>query len=165
MSTKSTLVAAGIVLLLLAASHYFTYKTAYNKGYDDCLNTLTQDSTKKTVDTVYIKGREVTVYIPYYAEAYTDTVQGAIVYKTQIDTSVVIEQDTVMHLTQDISLTEGIFEILSEIDIFPIERIVTVDKTTFRTVVKEVTVSEFPNTFLTGLISGLVLFIIMVVAL
>ena len=39
MSVSSTLWAIGIAIAVLIASNYFTYKTAYSKGYDDAVAT------------------------------------------------------------------------------------------------------------------------------
>ena len=164
MSTKSTLISAGIILLVFAVIFYFYGEHKYDTGYDDAVATLTQDST--AVDTVLtVEYDTVYIYFPYYAEAVIDTVNEAIRYSTQIDTSVVIDSVEVAHITQDIYFSEGMFEILSKIDIYPIEKIIEVTKTQFRTVVKEVTVSEFPNTWLTGFISGVISFLIMVLLL
>ena len=56
-----------------------------------------------------------------------------------------------MVLNQDISFTEGVFETLLKIDIRPVEKIITVTKTEYRTVIKEVPADPpFYNTFVFG---------------
>ena len=176
MSTKSTIIAVVLLAAGLFASHYFTYKTAYSTGYDAAVATLSVDST--AVDTVITKADTVFVIkFRHYVDAdvdsiswvdetgQTDSVLFDIVYSTQIDTSVVSGTDTVATLTQNISFSNGYFDIVTDIQIRPVEKLVEVTKTSFRTVLKEVTVSEFPNTWLTGFISGVISFLIMVLLL
>ncbi len=166
MSLKSTLVAAGVILLILAASHYFTYRAGYSDGSDDKEATLTQDSTVVTTDTVWAKADTVIRFEWLIVnEAEIDTIEDVITYSTHIDTTIIIDKDTVAVINQDISLTEGIFETLMKIDIRPVEKIINVIKTEFRTVVKEVRISSFPNTFLTGFISMVILVIGFLIAL
>ena len=141
MSTKSTLIAVGIIILMLIASFFTGRITCYRAGEDDTIANLTQDST--SVDTLTIvKYDTVYIKIHHYVRADVDTVSGAlnealngaINYSTNIDTSVVVDSVEVFHLKQSISFSEGMFEVLSKIDIYPIEKIVEVTKTVFRTV-------------------------------
>jgi hypothetical protein len=164
MSVKSTLIALGVVLIFIALGYFYGEKK-YDTGYDDAINSITLDSTVTTADTVYTKGREVTVYIPYYVKAIVDTVDESIIYSTELDTSVVIEQDTVVTLKQDISFSEGFFNILTDLVIKPIKETVTINTTQFQTVVKEIPVSQFPNTFLTGFASALIIAIVSLILL
>jgi len=157
-STKSTLIAIGIAIAVLIASNYYTYKTAYSKGYDDAVATLTTDSV--SVDTLTIvKYDTVYINIHHYIRADVDTVSGAlnealngaINYSTNIDTSVVIDKDTVVVLRQDISFSEGYFDIITDIQIRPVEKLVEVTKTVFRTVKVPVPADPaFYNTFWFG---------------
>ena len=164
MSWKSTLITVGVIILTFAVIGYFYGEHKYIRGYDDTVATLSQDSTEVIIDTFYIKGRETTVYIPYYAEAVIDTVDNTIIYSTQIDTSVVIDKDTIAVLTQDIVFSEGYFDILTNILIKPVEKLVKVTKTEFRTVIKEVEADPpFYNTWIAGFISGIVLFLSLVI--
>jgi len=187
MSTKSLLISVGIVAVLLIASHYFTYKVGYSNGTDDTIATLTQDSTTVTSDTTWNIRDSVVIKYKWARLVFADvdTVNESLVFSTQIDTSVVIAEDTVVVLRQDISFApsfitdgggnewtvytkddfKGYFDIITDIQIRPVEKLVEVTKTSFRTVVKEVTVSEFPNTWLTGFISGVISFLIMVLLL
>ena len=178
MSTKSLIVAGGIVLILLAVSNFITWRVTKNIVTDDVIATLTTDST--AVDTVLtVEYDTVYIYFPYYAEAQIDTVYESLVFSTQIDTSVVINEDTVVVLKQDISFapsfitdgggnewavyTKGDFKILTDLELRPVEKLVEVTKREFRTVPKEVPVSKFPNTFMTGFVSGLLIAIILLI--
>ena len=149
MSWKAGILAGGIILILLAGSNFVTYKLSYKSGYNDAVASIVIDSTVITADTVYAIADTVIRYEWLIVnEAETDTVDDVITYVTQIDTSVVIAQDTVVHLNQDISFSEGYFSILTDIQIKPIERFIEVTKTVFRTV--EVPVPADPpfyNTF------------------
>ncbi len=161
-------IAGGIlfVLILLAGSNFVTYKLSDKSGYDRAVATLTQDSTIVTADTVWAVTDTVIRYEwLIIKEADTDTVEDVITYSTHIDTAVVMGIDTVAVINQDISLTEGIFETLMNIEIRPVEKIINVIKTEFRTVVKEVRISSFPNTFLTGFISAIITIIAVALAL
>ena len=174
MSTKSLLISVGIVAVLLIASHYFTYKTAYSKGYDDAVATLTIDSTKTDTITV-VKYDTVYIKIHHYTRADVDTVHNvtgdALIYKMLVDTSVVIAEDTVVVLKQDISFApsfitdgggnewtvytkddfKGYFDIITDIQIRPVEKLIEVTKTVFRTVKVPVPADPpFYNTFWFG---------------
>ena len=150
MSVKSTLWAIGIAIAVLIASNYYTYKTAYSKGYDDAVATLTIDST--AVDTItVVKYDTVYINIHHYIRADVDTVNESLVFSTQIDTSVVVDADTMATLTQDISFSDGYFGIITDLFIRPTEKIVEVTKTVFRTVKVPVPADPaFYNTFWFG---------------
>ena len=164
MSTKSTLIAVGIIILMLIASFFTGRITCYRAGEDDTIANLTQDST--SVDTLTIvKYDTVYINIHHYIRADVDTVNESLVFSTQIDTSVVVDSVEVFHLKQSVSFSQGYFDIITDLQIRPVEKLIEVTKTSFRTVVKEVTVSEFPDTWLTGFISGVISFLIMVLLL
>ncbi|MFA9409468.1 MAG: hypothetical protein ACERKJ_11650, partial [Candidatus Dadabacteria bacterium] len=111
------IIAISITAVVLFASHFITYKVSYNKGYDDAVATLSIDSTVVVIDTFYVKADTVTKYEWLFVNvADVDSSKDALVYSTQLDTSIVMEDDTVATLKQDISFTEGIFKILSEIE-------------------------------------------------
>ena len=150
--------AAGIEALIFVVFGYFYGEHKYDEGGDDTRASIVTDSTVVvTTDTVWAVADTVIKYEWLIVnEAVIDTVNDAVTYSTRIDTAVVINKDTVAIINQDISLTEGIFETLMKIDIRPVEKIINVVKTEFRTVVKEVRISSFPNTFLTGFIPAIV---------
>ena len=170
MSVKSTLIAAGIILLVFAVIGYFYGEHKYDTGYDDAVATLTQDST--SVDTLTIvKYDTVYINIHHYIRADVDTVNESLVFSTQIDTSVVIAEDTVVVLKQDISFApsfitdgggnewtvytkddfKGYFDIITDIQIRPVEKLVEVVKKVFRTVKGPVPADPaFYNTFWFG---------------
>ncbi len=159
------IIAAGITLIILAA-FYFYGNYREQVGVDKTIATLTVDSTITKTDTVWAKADTVIKYEWIFVNvADVDTVEDVLTYSTQLDTTVIIDKDTVLVLTADISLTEGIFETLMKIDIRLVEKLVTVTKTIFQTVIKEVSVSEFPNTFLTGFISAVITIILVALAL
>ncbi len=157
MTTKSTVIAIALLIAGLFAYHLWYGNYREQVGVDKTIATLIQDSTAVTVDTVWTVADTVIVYEWLIVnEAVIDTVEDVLTYSTHIDTTVIMGTDTVAIINQDISLTEGIFETLMKIDIRPVEKIINVVKTEFRTVVKEVRISSFPNTFLTGFISAIV---------
>ncbi len=158
MNTKSTLIAIALLAAGLFAYHSWYGNYREQVGVDKTVATLTQDSTVVTSDTVWVVADTVIKYEwLIIKEADTDTIEDIITYSTHIDTALVINKDTVAVINQDISLTEGIFETLMKIEIRPVEKIINVIKTEFRTVIKEVRISSFPNTFLTGFISMVIL--------
>ncbi|KKL53276.1 hypothetical protein LCGC14_2277060 [marine sediment metagenome] len=166
MSVKSFLMAAGIEALIFVVFGYFYGEHKDSGGYDRAVATLSQDSMAVTTDTVWAVADTVIRYEwLIVSEAVIDTVNEVVTYSTRIDTAAVMGKDTVAVISQDISLTEDIFEILMKIDIRPVEKIINVVKTEFRTVVKEVRISEFPNTFLTGFISAVITIIAVALAL
>ncbi len=158
--------AAGIEALIFVVFGYFYGEHKYDEGGDDTRASIVTDSTVVvTTDTVWAVADTVIKYEWLIVnEAVIDTVNDAVTYSTRIDTAVVINKDTVAIINQDISLTEGIFETLMKIDIRPVEKIINVVKTEFRTVVKEVQISSFPNTFLTGFISAVITIITVALA-
>ena len=150
MSVKSTLWAIGIAIAVLIASNYYTYKTAYSKGYDDAVATLTIDSTKTDTLTI-VKYDTVYINIHHYTRADVDTVNESLVFSTQIDTSVVVDSVEVFHLKQSVSFSQGYFDIITDIQIRPVEKLVEVTKTVFRTVKVPVPADPpFYNTFWFG---------------
>ncbi len=166
MNTKFTLIA--IALLAAGLFAYHTWYGDYREqvGVDKTVATLSQDSTTIEIDTVWAVADTVIKYEWIFVNvAEIDTVEDVLTYSTQLDTTVIVDKDTVLVLTADISLTEGIFETLMKIDIRPIEKIINVVKTKFRTVIKEVRISSFPNTFITGFISMAILVIGFLIAL
>ncbi len=167
MSFKSFLMAAGVEALIFVVFGYFYGEHKYDEGGDDTRASIVTDSTVVvTTDTVWAVADTVIRYEWLIInEAVIDTVNEVVTYSTQIDTAVVMGKDTVALISQDISLTEGIFQTLMKIDIRPVEKIINVIKTEFRTVIKEVRISSFPNTFLTGFISAVITIIIVALAL
>ena len=165
MTTKSLIVAGGIVLILLAVSNFITWRVTKSIVTDDVIATLTTDST--AVDTVLtVEYDTVYIYFPYYAGALIDTVGDDIVYSTQIDTSVVDKGIEVFHLKQSVSFSNGYFDIITDIQIRPVEKLVEVTKTTFRTVLKEVPANPpFYNTYIFGSVSTIVVILLMVLLL
>ena len=158
--------AAGIEALIFVVFGYFYGEHKYDEGGDDTRASIVTDSTVVvTIDTVWTVADTVIVYEWLIVnEAVIDTVEDVLTYSTHIDTTVIMGTDTVASINQDISLTEGIFETLMKIDIRPVEKIINVVKTEFRTVVKEVQISSFPNTFLTGFISAVITIITVALA-
>ena len=154
MTLKSIGVAICIILICIAIAYFYSERR-YVKGFNDGVRSITLDSTITLIDTVEVTD---TIEIRYYKEieAEIDTVDDALVYSTSIDTSVVIKEDTVATLITDVVFTEGIFKIISKIDVFPVEKLITTERTVYQTQVKEVAVSKFPNTFLTGFGTALV---------
>ena len=166
MTTKSTVIAIALLIAGLFAYHLWYGNYREQVGVDKTVATLSQDSTAIEIDTVWAVADTVIKYEWIFVNvADVDTVEDVLTYSTQLDTTVIMDKDTVLVLTADISLTEGIFETLMKIDIRPIEKIINVVKTEFRTVIKEVSVSEFPNTFLTGFISAVITIILVALAL
>ena len=167
MSVKSFLMAAGIEALIFVVFGYFYGEHKYDEGGDDTRASIVTDSTVVvTTDTVWAVADTVIRYEwLIVSEAVIDTVNDAVTYSTHIDTAVVIDGDTVAVIKQDISFVDGIYEILTKIEIRPVEKIINVVKTEFRTVIKEVRISSFPNTFLTGFISAIITIIALALAL
>jgi len=181
MTWKAGIIAGGIILILLAGSNFVNYKISYKAGYSAAVATLTQDSTVVTTDTVWAKADTVIKYEWLIVnEAVIDTVNDVVTYSTHIDTVIIKEttvamnyehyyeaytkKDTVAIINQDISFTEGIFKTLMKIDIRPVEKIINITETIFRTV--EVPVSADPpfyNTWLAGFISGVISFLLLVI--
>ena len=154
------------ILIILVGSNIVNWKLTSTSYYNDGQDSVIQDSTIVEIDTVRVPYPDpFPVYIKVKVEAETDTTDDTITYSTHIDTALVIDKDTVAVINQDISITDGIFEVLMKIDIRPVEKIINVIKTEFRTVVKEVRISSFPNTFLTGFISAVITIIAVALAL
>lgn len=164
---RSTLLAIALTIAGLIASHYFYGNFRYDSGHRDGVSSVSQDSVK--IDTVFVEVPVIEYEWIVVKEAEVDTVNDAsndlMTYSTSLDSTFVIDKDTVAVLKQDISFTEGMFEILTNIEIRPIEKIITVTNTVYQTAIKEVAVSKFPNTFLTGFISAVVLVFAIIVAL
>ena len=154
MSVRSTLLAIGITIVVLIASHYFYGEFKYKSGHRDGVSSVVQDSVK--VDTVFVEVEVIKYEWIVVKEAEVDTVDEIITYSTSLDSTFVVDKDTVAVLKQDISFTEGIFEILTNIEIRPIEKLII--KTEYKTI--EVLVPEsnpFYNTTVFGIILTLVL--------
>jgi len=123
------------------------------------------------------------VYFDWEREADVDTVNDVITYSTHIDTAIVYHRDstfntimvsdTVAVISQDISLTlikdaytEGLFNVLMNIELKPIEKIITITEIVYQTVIKEVAASPpFYNTWIVGFISGVIMFLILAISL
>ena len=167
MSIKSSLLSVGVIMAIFLIGGYFYGEHKYDKGYDDAVATLTTDSTAVVIDTFYVKADTVTKYEWVLVNvADVDSSKDALVYSTQLDTSIVIEGDTVATLREDISFSDGVFAILMDLELRPVEKIVEITRTEFRTVKVPVPADcTFPNTWLTGFISGLILFLSMVLLL
>ena len=166
MSWKAGIIAGGIILILLAGSNFVNWKLTSVSYYEAGQNSVIQDSMAVTAaDTVWAVADTVIKYEwLIVSEAVIDTVNEVVTYSTHIDTAVVINKDTVAIINQDISLTEDIFEILMKIDIRPVEKIINVIKTEFRTVIKKVAADPpFYNTWIVGFISGVISFLLLVI--
>ena len=159
MSIKSTLIAAAVILLTFVAICYFYGEGKYKSGYKDGQDSVVQDSTITDIDTV-----KVPYPVPVYYEkketkkAEIDSTEDAIIYTTSLDSTFVIDGDTVATLVQEITFSEGMFDILSKIKIYPIESIIDSTTTVYQTV--EVPVPADPpfyNTTTFGIILTLIL--------
>ncbi len=167
MSFKSTLLVTGIVIAVLVASHYAVHIVTKNIVTEDVLASITQDSVVTVIDTVRVPYPDpFPVYLERTIDADIDTVDNIITYSTQLDTTIIIDGDTVAVINQDISLTEGIFNILMNIELRPIEKTITITETVYQTITKEVPSSPpFYNTWIVGFISGVISFLILVISL
>jgi hypothetical protein len=165
MSWKAGIIAGGIIVILLAGSNLVTWKLTSVSYYKDGQDSVIQDSTTVTSDTVWLASEPLIKYEWIFVDvADVDTVNEGVTYSTHIDTTVIINKDTVAIINQDISLTEGIFQTLMKIEIRPVEKIINVIKTEFRTVIKEIPSDPpFYNTWITGFISGIILFLSLVI--
>ncbi len=135
MSVKFNLLAAGILLLVFAAIGYFHGEGRYKSGRKDAVNSITQDSIEIRIDTVKIPYPDpFPVYLERTIDADIDTSDNIITYSTHIDSTVIIDGDTVAVINLDISLTEAIFKILMSIELRPVEFLVALTRTEFRTV-------------------------------
>ena len=165
MSLKSTLIAAGVIALAFVVIGYFYGESRYDRGYADAVASIVQDSVEVRIDTVKVP-YPVPVYYErkYSVVADVDTVNDAIIYHTSTDTTLIVGEDTVAVLTQDISFTEGIFEILTKLEIRPVERLIAITRTAFRTVPVFVPADPpFYNTWITGFISGIISFLLLAI--
>ena len=151
MSWKAIAGSILFVLILLAGSNFLNWKLTSISYYKDGQNSVIKDSTETRIDTVFVEV-EVTKYEWIIInEGVTDIVNDVVTYSTSLDSTFVIDEDTVAVLTQDISFTEGIFEILTKLEIRPVEKIINVTKTIFQTVPVEVPADPpFYNTFWFG---------------
>ncbi len=165
MSIKLNLLAAGILILVFAAIGYFYSEGRYKSGYKDAVASVTQDSVEIRIDTVKIPYPDpFPVYLERTIDADIDTVDNIITYSTHIDSTVIIDGDTVAVINLDISLTEAIFKILMEIDIRPAEYLITLTRTEFRTVPVFIPADPpFYNTWIVGFISGVISFLLLAI--
>lgn len=154
----------GIVITVLFASHYSSNRAGYNSGYKDAVNSITQDSVIIIeTDTVFV-AEYFPIYLEWEREADVDTVDDIITYSTHIDTTVIIEQDTVALISQDISFTEGIFKILMDVEIRPIKETITIDKIIFQTVEVPVPANPpFYQKFTFGFVTGILLMLLTII--
>jgi len=142
------------VLILLAGSNLITWKLTSKTYFKDGVSSVVQDSLK--IDTVYVEIEVIKYEWIVVKDAEVDTIDEIITYSTSLDSTFVIGEDTVVTLNQNISFTEGIFEILTNIEIRPIESLII--KTEYKTI--KVPVPEgnpFYNTTVFGIILTLVL--------
>ena len=154
MSVKFNLIAAGILIVGLAALIYFYGGSRYKDGHRDGVSSVVQDSLK--VDTVFVDVPVIEYEWIVIKEAEVDTVDKVITYSTSLDSTFVVDKDTVAVLKHDISFAEGIFEILTNIEIRPVEKLII--KTEYKTI--EILVPEsnpFYNTTVFGIILTLIL--------
>ena len=165
MSWKAGIIAGGIILILLAGSNLVTWKLTSVSYYKDGQDSVVQDSVITDIDTV-----KIPYPVPVYYEkketkkAEIDSTEDAIIYTTSLDSTFVIDGDTVATLTQEIAFSEGMFTILSKIKIYPMESIIDSTTTVYQTV--EVPVPADPpfyNTWVTGFISGIISFLLLVI--
>ena len=161
MSWKAIAGSILFVLILLAGSNFINWKLTSKAYYKDGQNSVVVDSTRTdTVKVLVPYPDPFPVYIKREIEAETDTTDGIITHFAETDTTVMIEEDTLAVITQGISFTEGVFKTLMEIDIRPVERLIAITRTTFRTVpVFTPADPPFYNTWVAGFISACVVVI------
>lgn len=154
MSWKAIAGSILFVLILLAGSNYVTWKVTSETYYKDGVSSVVQDSVK--ADTVWVEVEVIKYEWIIVKQAEADTVDEIITYSTSLDSTFVIDEDTVAVLKQDISFTEGMFEILTNIEIRPIESIIIT--TEYKTIVVPVPEGNpFYDTTVFGIILTLVL--------
>lgn len=149
MSWKAIAGSILFILILLAGSNFVNWKLTSKAYYKAGQNSVVQDSIITDIDTV-----KVPYPVPVYYEkketkkAEIDSTEDAIIYTTSLDSTFVMGGDTVATLVQEIAFSEGMFDILSKIKIYPIESIIDSTTTVYQTV--EVPVPADPpfyNTF------------------
>ena len=154
-----------LILSIFVAIAYFYSERRYVAGYNAGFHSVIQDSSITHTDTVFTTDT-VKVRYDVVREAEIDTINDALRYTTQIDTSVYENGTKVATLKQDISLTRGIFSILTDIDVFPVERLVTTTETVYQTATVEVPASPpFYNTFWFGSASTIIAILLIVLLL
>ncbi len=138
------------VLILLASSNFVNWKLTSKAYYKDGQNSVIQDSVKTDTLTV-IKIDTFYINIHHYIKAKVDTVGEVVFYSAKTDTVIIENQDTLAIIKEEITFNEGIFEVLMDIEIRPVEKLVEITKTVFRTAMVEVPADPpFYNTFWFG---------------
>ena len=151
-----------IVIAVLVVTHYFYGEHRYKQGASDTVDSVTQDSV--AVDTVIVATID-TVFITSYVliEAKVGTVGEVLFYSANLDTTILVEkirkmggwtiyeEDTLAIIKEEITFSEGIFEVLRDIELRPIEVIRTITESIYQTVPVEVPADPpFYNTFWFG---------------
>ena len=176
MNWKSIL-AMSIVIAVLVVTHYFYGEHRYKQGASDTVDSVTQDSV--AVDTVIVATIDTVFITSYYLiEAKVDTVGEVLFYSANLDTTILVEkirkmggwtiyeEDTLAIIKEEITFSEGIFEVLRDIELRPIEVIRTITESIYQTVPVEVPADPpFYNTWIAGFISGVISFLILVISL
>ena len=168
MSTKITLITAG--LLILAVIFYFYGEHKENVGVEKTLTSLktdslrvSQDSVKTVTDTFYVKGD--TIRLP----AEKEMADSGVIFRTELAIPVIVGLDTVGMIKQKVSFDseKEMFNIfIEELIIRPVTKYVPVSvKTYYQTAIKEIPADPpFYNTFWFGVIFTTVAYTIAIIA-
>ena len=172
MNWKTSLIAAGFMIALLAICYFIRFDAGYKEGVKDTIARLKQDSIKidtTKADQIIAEASDIEIeYIPAGKKEITKQDSSYIVATGILDTTLADAKGDTVSLKGKLLYDESINGFQAYFDniiIKPIEKTVTVVKTIYKTVTVEVpTKPPFYNTYLFGFINGIILFVIGLVA-
>ena len=135
--------------MVLAIVFYFYGEHKENAGVEMGKGMVMHDSTTVRIDTVIKKVPDpFPVYYERKKQAEVDTLENIIFYSAGFDTTVVVDGDTLAVITEDVIFDGNMLEVIREIKIIPVEKLIIKTITEWQTVMMEVPADPpFYNTF------------------
>ena len=166
MSWKAIAGSILFILILLAGSNFVTWKLTTKALKKDFIASVTKDSSETIIDTVWLKPDTIRIKSFVIIKPEVDTLENIILYSAGFDTTIIENDDTLAVIKEEIIFDGNVFEVLRDIVIMPVEKLVIIENTKWQTAIVEVPADPpFHNTWIAGFISGVVSFLIIVIAL
>jgi len=167
MSWKAIAGSIFFVLILLAGSNFVTWKLTTSALRKEFKTSVTKDSSETIIDTVWLKPDTIRIRTASVKKADFNIINEVGFHSADFDTMIVENGDTLAIIKENISFVDGMFELLRDIKIMPPEQSAeTEDTINWQTAIIEIPADPpFYNTWIAGFISGVISFVILVIAL
>jgi len=168
MNWRALIITGSIILILLAGSNFVTYRVTKNVVKKELLESIIKDSVVvdtvivTKIDTIFIENKNVNIKAKKTEE------KNETIFSKEFEVPIISKKDTVGELKEKVSfnLKKETFDIVRDIIIKPVEKLVTVQKRIYKTVPVEVPASPpFYNTFWFGSVITTIAIIILAILL